>query len=83
MKIINLYIIGWVDMRDTKVMNEKSNLKVPNINNSIEVITPDKEFLESTNPINLLEDFYNWLLEYLSKETLDSIEQDLQNSIKE
>lgn len=70
-------------MRDTKVMNEKSNLKVPNINNSIEVITPDKEFLESINPINLLEDFYNWLLEYLSKENLDSVEQDLQNSIKE
>lgn len=70
-------------MKDMKLMNRGSNLKVPDINNSIEVITPDEEFLKSINPINLLEDFYNWLLEYLNKENLDSIEQDLQNSIKE
>lgn len=70
-------------MRDMKAMNNESDLKVPDINNSIEVITPDEEFLKNINPINVLEDFYNWLLEYLNKETLDSIEQDLQNSIKE
>lgn len=70
-------------MKDMKIMNRGSDLKVPDINNSIEVITPNEEFLKSINPINLLEDFYNWLLEYLNKENLDSIEQDLQNSIKE